>query len=122
MPRLSAITPLVSVEDVDRMAAFFRDVLGFTVHIQREGYAYVARDNAALRLSSTMPGGGAQACYIDVEGIDALYAELKPRLDLLPPGRVVPPHDQPYGQREFQVTDEGALQILFGEPAEGRDR
>lgn len=57
-----------------------------------------------------------QACYIDVVGLDELYATLKPALDELPPGRVRAPFDQDYGMREFHVIDEDALLIFFGEP------
>jgi hypothetical protein len=56
------------------------------------------------------------SCHIDVEGVDALYAELKPKLDTLPSGRVRAPFDRDYGQREFHVIDEGAMLIFFGEP------
>lgn len=69
--------------------------------------------------STDNSNGGEQSCYICVENINGLYAELKPRLDLLADGRVKPPFDQPYGQREFHVIDEDGLLIFFGEPAWG---
>jgi hypothetical protein len=131
MPRLAAISPLVTVPDVAAHAAFFRDVLGFALPVLRDDYAKVARDAVTLRLIPAPPGtkSGAdpstsqpQACSIDVEDIDALYAELKPQLDRLPPGRVRAPFDLPYGQREFHVTDEGSLLIRFGEPVARRDQ
>ena len=53
--------------------------------------------------------------YIDVEGLDALYAALKPKLDVLPEGRVRAPFDQAYGQREFHVIDEDCTLVFFGE-------
>ncbi len=80
------------------------------------------RDCAAIRI---IPAGEGvdlrdqkhqQACYIDVEGVDDLYRELKPKLDMLPKGRVKLPFEQAYGQREFHVLDEDALLIMFGEP------
>ncbi|MCB1521047.1 MAG: VOC family protein [Hyphomicrobiaceae bacterium] len=119
---LKQITPMVPVADVDLSVAFFTTTLGFTPTFRAEGYAFLRRDGVALRLiASCNPADmhdqkRQQACYIDVEGLDRLYAELKPRLDQLPEGRVKPPFDTFYGQREFHVIDLDALLIMFGEP------
>lgn len=53
--------------------------------------------------------------YIDVEDIDALFADMKSALDALPEGRVRAPFNQPYNQREFHVADEDCTLIFFGE-------
>lgn len=60
-------------------------------------------------------GEGRYTSYIDVEDVDELYAELKPKLDLLPAGQVQPPFDQDYGQREFTVIGPDGDIIAFGE-------
>ena len=122
MPRLGQITPLVPVSDIGRSVRFFVDTLGFQVGFQADGYAYLIRDCAAIRIIPAGEGidlrnhNRQQACYIDVEGVEDLYRELKPKLDLLPKGRVKLPFEQVYGQREFHVLDEDALLIMFGEP------
>jgi catechol 2,3-dioxygenase-like lactoylglutathione lyase family enzyme len=122
MARLAQITPLVSVSDLNRSVKFFVDTLGFQVGFQADGYAYLTRDCAAIRLLQAGEGidlrdpKRQQSCYIDVEGVDELYQELKPKLDKLPKGRVKSPFDQAYRQREFHVLDEDALLIFFGEP------
>ncbi len=122
MARLAQITPLVPVSDITRSVRFFVDTLGFQVGFQADGYAYLTRDCAAIRLIPAGEGvdlrnqSRQQACYIDVEGVDELYQELKPKLDKLPKGRVKAPFDQDYRQREFHVLDEDALLIFFGEP------
>ncbi|MGI9243341.1 MAG: bleomycin resistance protein [Verrucomicrobiales bacterium] len=115
--KCTAITPMVPVGDLDRAIEFYVGVLGFNVGVQFDGYAYIVRDAAAIRLLATGQGAGAgeQSCYICVEQIDTLYEELKPALDQLSPGRVRAPFDQPYGQREFHVIDEDGLLIFFGE-------
>ena len=122
MARLAQITPLVPVSDIDRSVRFFVDTLGFKIGFQADGYAYLIRDCAAIRI---IPAGEGvdlrdrkrqQACYIDVEGVEDLYRQLKPKLDMLPKGRVKKPFEQSYGQREFHVLDEDALLIMFGEP------
>lgn len=64
----------------------------------------------------TPRGGGRYTSYIDVEDVDALYAELKPRLDLLPTGHMRPPCDRSYGQREIAVIGPDGDLIGFGSP------
>ena len=118
---LKQITPMVPVADLERAIAFFQTSLGFIATVKMDGYAYLTRDSIAIRLIQTAPGTDThdpkrqQSCYIDVEGLDGLYAELKPNLDKLPPGRVRAPFTQSYGQREFHVIDEDSLLIFFGE-------
>jgi catechol 2,3-dioxygenase-like lactoylglutathione lyase family enzyme len=120
-PHLDRITPMVPVTDVSDAVAFFEQTLGFRTGLHRDDYAYVMRDGAAVRLLAAHPTMDMSeeprqlSCYIDVTEIDALYTELKPKLDQLPAGRVRAPFDQPYGQREFHVIYE-ALLIFFGEP------
>lgn len=122
MPSMTQITPFVLTADLDNALRFFTEILGFECSFRADNYAFVRRDAVAIRLIEV----GAEidlhderrqnSCYIDVDGLDDLYAELKPQLDTLPPGRVRPPFDQDYGQREFHVIDEDALLIFFGEP------
>ena len=125
MGSMRSITPLVPVSDLDRSVAFFEDVLGFAAGARMEGYAYLRRDGVALRLIDAGPGvdltdpARQLSCYVDVDDVDALYAELKPKLDALPPGRVRAPFNQEYGQREFHVIDPDALLIFFGAPIPG---
>lgn len=119
--RLTQITPFVPCTSLDRQIGFYRDVLGFTLGFQAQNYAFLRRDAVALRLvevSADVDLGLPDregSFYIDTQGLDALYLALKPALDRLPPARVRPPFDQPYGQREFHVADEDCTLVFFGE-------
>jgi catechol 2,3-dioxygenase-like lactoylglutathione lyase family enzyme len=123
MAQMTQITPFLHCTDLDAEIAFFRDVLGFEVTHQSTDpdYAFMRRDQVALRLINAgadvamVNGDAPHMVYIDVEDIDALYAELKPALDRLPEGRVWPLQDRVYGQREFHVRDEGPYLIMFGQ-------
>ena len=123
MGALRDITPLVPVSDMAEAVTFFCQTLGFGPGLISDGHAYLRRDDVAVRLVPAPPGADMddprrqQACYIDVEGLDTLYAALKPALDRLPAGRVRAPFDTDYGQREFHVIH-GALLIFFGEALE----
>lgn len=119
--RLKQLTPFVPCTVLARQIAFYRGVLGFTLGFEAENYAFLHRDGAAVRLVQvdadvdlTHPEREG-SFYIDVDGIDELYAQLEPRLRQLPKGRVRAPFDQPYGQREFHVADEDCTLVFFGE-------
>ena len=117
--RCTTITPIVPTVDFERALQFYMRVLGFTVQARQDDYAYLIRDEVAIRLLAKKEPGKLpeQSCYICVENLQELYEEFKPRLDKLPEGRVKAPFVQPYGQREFHVIDEDSLLIFFGEPA-----
>lgn len=121
MPQLQHITPFMRVPDIDAAVAFFVDVLGFKIGFRAGDYAFVSRDNVAFRIVEDAPlparGNGRYMSYIDVADVDALFAELKPKLDRLPAGHVVPLCDQPYGQREFAVLGPDGDLIGFGSPS-----
>ncbi|HVK79148.1 MAG TPA: VOC family protein [Verrucomicrobiae bacterium] len=120
MPQLRYITPFLRVPHIDAAVSFFTDTLGFQVSIRAGEYALVYRDDVAFRLveDEHLPprGNGRYTSYIDVDDADALFDELKPKLDLLPAGHVTPLCDQPYGQREFAVLGPDGDLIGFGSP------
>jgi hypothetical protein len=65
------------------------------------------------------------AYYLDVRDVDAIYAELKPKLDRLPAGDVHGPADKPYGQRELLVLAPDGNLVAFGQEiaqAPGQER
>ncbi|MEM1315945.1 MAG: VOC family protein [Pseudomonadota bacterium] len=121
-PRLEGAATIIGVADAAASSRFYVDVLGFEL---RAGggpdYALLARDEAAVILT-----GGADAealratsrnvsVYVWAADLDALWAELEPRLAALPEGRVRPPFNQDYGMREFHVKDDDGALIFFGE-------
>jgi hypothetical protein len=115
------VTPFMVVLNINTAVAFFRDLLGFTVWRMPGGdYAYVHRETVGFRLlqagpgNQFVPGNRRFAHYIDVKDVDALYAELKPKLDLLPAGDVHGPADKNYGQRELLILAPDGNLIAFG--------
>lgn len=119
MARMIQVTPFAMVGDLRKSIAFFETTLGFACTFHADNYAFVRRDDVAIRLlevdGDLSDPKRQQSCYIDVSGIDDLYAELRPALEFLPKGRVRAPFDTHYGQREFHVSDEDALLLQFGE-------
>jgi hypothetical protein len=60
------------------------------------------------------PGNGRFCYYIDVQDVDKIYAELKPKLDMLPKGDVYGPVNQPYHQRELLIVALDGNLLVFG--------
>ena len=119
MTQFEQVTPFLHVPDLQKALDFFTDILGFTVPFRQDGYAYIHRETVGFRLleaeeEQTAAGRRRFAYYIDVRDVDALYAELKPKLDTLPPGDVHGPADKPYGQRELLVLAPDGELIVFG--------
>jgi catechol 2,3-dioxygenase-like lactoylglutathione lyase family enzyme len=115
------ITPFMHVRDLAEALRFFEDILGFRALVRMADYAYIERDGVGIRIlegrgeDAPPPGNRAFAYYIDVHDVDALHAELKPKLDALPPADVHGPADKPYGQRELLVLAPDGNLIAFGQ-------
>ncbi|MEM6421846.1 MAG: VOC family protein [Pseudomonadota bacterium] len=123
---IEGIAPIVAVADPAATAAWFVDTLGFTLNSADDANAYrlVAREGAAVvlvggadaeSLAATAAHGSA---YLWVADLDALWAEVAPRLAALPPDRVRAPFVQDYGMREFHVKTPDGYLVMFGESAE----
>jgi len=121
MTNFIQITPFIHVPDLARALAFFTDVLGFQTLVRMDEYAYVQRETVGVRVMQNQGEAGAPsgnrrfAYYIDVRDVDALYAELKPKLDALPKGDVHGPADKSYGQRELLVLAPDGNLLAFGQ-------
>jgi len=121
MSNIIQVTPFMLVPDLAVALDFMTEVLGFSADVRMRDYAYVSREGAGLRILEAGPGNVFQsgtrrfAYYFDCRDVDALYAELKPKLDGLPPDDVHGPADKPYHQRELLVLAPDGNLIAFGQ-------
>jgi catechol 2,3-dioxygenase-like lactoylglutathione lyase family enzyme len=121
MSNFIRITPFINVPDFEEALHFFVDILGFTLWLKADGFAYVQRECAAFRILQTspgndfIPGNRRFAYYIDVEDVEAIYTELKPKLDTLPQGSVHGPANKGYGQRELLILAPDGNLLAFGQ-------
>ena len=106
--------PVLHVPDVVGTAEFYRDVLGFTWDFGDETYAVVWRDNSAVHFvkDDTRPRG--IHLFQWVKDVDAYYKEIVGRGATV----VREPANQPYGLREFGVSDINGVGIVFGQDIE----
>lgn len=134
--RLRATIPALPARDVGAAVCFYRDRLGFAVPYEDEGFAVVRRDGAVVhvwragdeswrdRRSWTRPVqsgaesflAGTASCRIEVEGVDALWAECSASGLLHPATPAVSATD--FGTREFAVLDRDGNLVTFFERAE----
>ncbi len=125
--QLTSLTPNLVVANVERSAAFYRDVLGFTVEqtvpdaapyvfaIARSGPVEVylnAPEPAAAEYPALKdrPIGGTLTLFIRVTGIRQAYEELQARVPV-----VMPLEKKWYGVTEFAFTDPDGYIITFAE-------
>ncbi len=127
MPNIIQVTPFMLAPDLESALDFMVRVLGFAVAYRSADYAYVARDGAGMRIMEAGPGNPFQpgtrrfAYYFDCRDVDALYDELKPKLEEQPAGNVHGPTDKPYGQRELLVLAPDGNLIAFGQAIDRRE-
>ena len=103
--------PVLHVPDVGGAAAFYRDVLGFTWDFGDDTYAVVWRDNSAIHFVRDEASPRGIHLFQSVNDVDAYYKEIVDR------GANVAkePTNQPYGIREFGVSDVNGVGIVFGQ-------
>jgi hypothetical protein len=111
----------IPLPEFDSAVAFFRDLLGFKEYIHVRDYAYLEREGCGIRIwgredASEAPRGMRNfRYYFDVKDVDALYAELKPKLDQLAHGDVHGPANKGYGQRELLILAPDGDLVCFGQ-------
>jgi catechol 2,3-dioxygenase-like lactoylglutathione lyase family enzyme len=118
MPEIAPWAFVLAVPDVDRSAAYFRDVLGF--HILWEeatDWRLAERDGVRIMLGQCPTDTPASEIgshnlfgYLSVSDVDALHAELTGR-----GAHCSAPTDMPYGMREIVVTTIDGHRIVLGQ-------
>jgi len=125
--KLKKLTPNLMVEDVNRTTTFYKDVLGFELlATQPESgqfdWAMMKRNDvemmfqARASLTGELPLfkhkaiGGSLTFYIDIDGVEGLYANLKDKVTI-----VQNMHTTFYGAQEFAIQDCNGYILTFAE-------
>jgi len=110
---------VLAVRDLARSAAWYRDVLGFTVReIGDPGWRWFERDACVILAGECVDatpagdlGDHSYFAYVEVTEIDALHAEVTAR-----GARTIKPlRDEPWGMREFGVRTVDGHRMMFGQ-------
>jgi uncharacterized glyoxalase superfamily protein PhnB len=112
--RLRGLAAVLHVKDMSKALAYYRDTLGFAVSFSWEDpprYICLRLDDAAIHLNAYVPPDGTSHVAIFCNGVDALYAQL------IAQGASItePIKTQPYGMRDFVVTDPDGHRLVFGQ-------
>jgi glyoxalase/bleomycin resistance protein/dioxygenase superfamily protein len=113
----SSVAPVIAVRDLDRALRRYR-MLGFSTRAYDgpDRYGFVERNGVELHLSEAPENdrtrGGAEI-YLYVSDSDALYTSWS---SSGVKGRFIPPHDTPYGLREFAFVDRDGTAHRVGSP------
>jgi hypothetical protein len=116
--KIAAWAYVLAVPDIDRSAAYFRDMLGFAVLWEEAtDWRLVERDGARVMLGrcpnekrASEIGSHNWFGYLDGDDSDALYTEFAAR-----GAQCTPPVDRDYGMREIVVTTTDGHRIVFGQ-------
>ncbi|HLJ21367.1 MAG TPA: VOC family protein [Stellaceae bacterium] len=117
-PILSPWAFVLAVPDIDKSAAYFRDVLGFTISWRdASDWRLAERDHVRVMLGHcpndmrpAQLGSHNWFGYLEVDDVDAFHAEITAR-----GATSTPPADRPYGMREIVVTTSDGHRIVFGQ-------
>lgn len=129
--RMLHAIPALPVKDLERSVEFYRDKLGLTLGHREYGFAIFRGDAVQIHLwvaaderwrtrggSSPVVSGaesfiaGTASCQVQVEDVDGLYRSLHPLGIVHPNGQL---SDEPWGTRDFGVTDLDNNLITFFE-------
>ncbi len=119
MPRLTGSRFVLAVHSLARSRDYYSKVLGFQTRDLAPGWHVYERDGVRLMVGECPDekpareiGDHSYFGYIDVEGIDDYFAQVKSA------GAEVtkPLRDEPWGMREFGVRTIDGHRIMFGFP------
>jgi len=125
--QITKLTPNLIVADVERSAAFYRDVLGFSVQMTVPDappyvFAILTAGSVEVFLNAPeaayeeypafkkQPIGGTLTLFMEVTGIEQEYARLAPKVQV-----VMPLEKKWYGMTEFGFLDPDGYVITFAE-------
>jgi uncharacterized glyoxalase superfamily protein PhnB len=126
--RLREAVPAMTANDIEKSVAWYRDVLGFIVteewrHEDKLMGAELKAGAVKLMLmqddfkkgTDRAKGAGFRLYCTTVQDLDALAAAIEARGGEL----AHPPTDQPWGARDFAVSDPDGFKISIGARPEG---
>lgn len=121
--RMATITKtrfVIAVPDLKASAAFYRDVLGFTIHpTDHPGIAFYTCGACTImagECKDALPprdlGDHSYFAYLEIDDVDAFYTKL--RSAAVAVGN--PPHEEPWGMKEFGIRTTDGHRIMFASP------
>jgi len=127
--QMTDASPSFTVNDLERSMAWYRDVLGFAiderwerdgklmgVSIQAGGVTFMIGQDDWQKGRDRRKGEGFRIYCGTKQDVDALAAAIKARGGMLD----TEPTDQPWGSRDFSLTDPDGFKITIGKETRKR--
>lgn len=120
MPEITRASYVIAVPNLEKSAAFYRDVLGFTIHsipdpgwlFYSSGACFIMAGECPNAMPPSQLGDHSYFAYLEVRDVDALYesvcsagAEITKTL-----------RDEPWQMREFGLVTADGHRIMFATP------
>ena len=121
MPKVSRSRFVIAVHDLEKSSAFYRDVLGFSVHaIPDPGFLFYTAGDCTIwagrcpdALAPADLGDHSYFAYLEIEDIDSFYDSVRTKgAEISKTLRV-----EPWGMREFGLVTADGHRIMFASPA-----
>ena len=118
MAKITSTMFVIAVNDLEKSANYYQEVLGFTIHeigdpgwrIFRKDECQIMAGNCPDATPASELGDHSYFAYVNVEGIDDYYAQVQAQ-----GGKILKPlRDEPWGMREFAVRTLDGHRIMFG--------
>lgn len=117
MPEILRTRFVIAVHDLQKSAAFYRDVLGFEIHtIPDPGWLFYKCGECTIwagqcpdALSPAQLGDHSYFAYLEIEEINSFYDSVRGK------GAVISKslRDEPWGMREFGLVTADGHRIMF---------
>ena len=120
MPTITRSSFVIAVPDLEASAAFYRDVLGFTIHsIPDPGWRFYTSGDCSIMagqcpdaIHPSKLGDHSYFAYLEIDDIDTFYESVRGA------GAEICQNirDEPWGMREFCLVTVDGHRIMFGSP------
>ncbi len=127
--RMTDASPAFTVSDLEKSMAWYRDVLGFAiderwerdgklmgVSLQAGGVTFMIGQDDWQKGRDRRKGEGFRIYCGTNQDVDAVAAAIQARGGMLD----TPPTDQPWGSRDFSLTDPDGFKITIGKETRKR--
>jgi catechol 2,3-dioxygenase-like lactoylglutathione lyase family enzyme len=120
MPQISKTSFVIAVHDLKSSSAFYRDVLGFTIHtIPDPGWLFYTSGNCTIMAGecpNAIPpsklGDHSYFAYLRIDELDSFYESVRAAgVEICKPVR-----NEPWGMREFGLVTADGHRIMFAVP------
>ena len=120
MPEITRASYVIAVPNLEKSSAFYRDVLGFTIHripdpgwlFYSSGVCFIMAGECPDAVPPSQIGGHSYIAYLEVKEVEALYASVRVAdVEITKTLR-----DEPWQMREFGLKTVDGHRIMFASP------